>query len=230
MLVGVQPTWVIAIGSIASAVLALSLALGLKEWIDRPRVKLISHWPDEFRDRIVTNRIVGGEPAAFVRLRLRNEGRSTARHVAVRLLEVDRWDPVRALWRRAQPELDGRLLQPSNELPMEHGLETVDVYPSSDRIVDLASVGCGPDDGGARPVFVEIGHPWPPNRANELVPGIWRLELLVCGDNIIKAQRYFVTLSFDGCAPERPESSDIWDHFLINGPSLHAIAGPGHTR
>jgi hypothetical protein len=45
--------------------------------------------------------------------------------------------------------------------------------------------------------FVEIGQPWPPNRANALDPGTWKLELLVCGDNI-EAQRYFVTVSYDG--------------------------------
>src|SRR5436190_18688584 len=34
---------------------------------------------------------------------------------------------------------DGRLLQRSNQLPNDRDLATVDVFPDSDRIVDLAS-------------------------------------------------------------------------------------------
>jgi hypothetical protein len=100
----------------------------------------------------------------------------------------------------------------------------VDVFPDSDRIVDLASVGYTPEADRDRPVFVEIGRPWPHNRANSLDPGAWRLDLMVCGDNI-SAQRYFVTVSFDGTRPE-PESPEIWQHFIVEGPSVRAIASP----
>jgi hypothetical protein len=47
---------------------------------------------------------------------------------------------------------------------------------------------------------------------------------MVCGDNI-SAQRYFVTLSFDGC-PAEAEAGEIWDHFIVEGPSVNAIQGP----
>jgi hypothetical protein len=221
----IEPQWFIASASVASALLALALALGLKEWIFRPRVQLLLRHrskPDEISDRVVTKRLETGETAAFVRLRVDNRGRSTAQRVGVRVLQIHTWDHSGARWIRARPELDGRLLQPSNQVASEP--DTVDVFPNSDRIVDIASVGSRPEDGGPNPLFIEIGHPWPPNRANVLEPGAWRLELLVCGDNI-SAQRYFVTVCFDGCWPE-PEGPGIWDHFRVDGPSLHAMSEP----
>jgi hypothetical protein len=107
------------------------------------------------------------------------------------------------------------LLQPSNQLPTEPA--TVDVFPNSDRIIDFASLGYGAEPDGRGPVFVEIGHLWPPNKANALGRGMWRLTLLVSGDNI-KAERYFVTVSFDRTRLD-PESPEIWEHFLVEGPS-----------
>jgi hypothetical protein len=73
------------------------------------------------------------------------------------------------------------VLQPSNQLPNDRDPVTVDVFPQSDRIVDLAAVGCASVDGSAR-LFVEIDHHWPPNKANILESGAWQLMLLVCGD------------------------------------------------
>jgi hypothetical protein len=224
----IQPDWFIATASVVSALLALALALGLKEWIFRPRMRLLlrdQSPPDEISDRLVTKRLETGETAAFVRLRVDNRGRSTARRVGVRVLQVHTWDQCRARWMRARPEVDGRLLQPSNQLASEP--DTVDVFPKSDRIIDLASVAYRPDEEGRNPVFIEISHPWPPNQANVLEAGIWRLQLLVCGDNI-DAQRYFVTVSFDGSWPA-PEGPEIWDHFRVDGPSLHAMPEPAWT-
>src|SRR5262249_44124583 len=152
---------------------------------------------------------------AFVRLRVDNRGRTTARNVGVRVLKVHRWDPETGAWLRSRPELDGRLLEPSNQLASEPDL--VDVFPSSDRIVDLASVDFARVANGASPIFVEISHPWPPNEANVLDPATWRLELLVCGDNI-KPERTFVSLSFDGVWPD-PDGPAVWEHFLVHGPS-----------
>jgi hypothetical protein len=214
----IDPTWFIAAASWGSAVLALALALGLREWVHRPRVRLLrhsKHEPGEFSDRVVTRRVSTGKTTAFVRLRLANHGRSTARRVGVRVLRVHFWDQGREQWRRVRPELDGRLLEPSNQLSEEAG--TVDVFPHSDRIIDLVSVGGGLDEDGPSPVVVEIGQPWPPNQANALDPGTWRLELVVCADNI-NAQRYFVTVFFDGCWPEL-DAAGIWDHLRIDGPS-----------
>ncbi|MEY9964961.1 hypothetical protein ABIA33_003003 [Streptacidiphilus sp. MAP12-16] len=222
----VRPEWFIATASTASALLALALALGVKEWVFRPRITLrLRHpaRPDEISDRIVTKRIDTAETAAFVRLRLDNRGRSTARRVGVRVLQIHLWDRRRLAWVRARPELDGRLLWPSNQLPGD--ANTVEVFRYSDRIVDLVSVTYGSSDNRLRPAFVEIGRPWPPNEANLLDPGVWELELLVCGDNI-RARRYFVKVSFDGVWPE-PEGPGIWDHLLVEGPSLHVVPGPG---
>jgi hypothetical protein len=214
--------WIIAIRSLGSALVAL--ALGLRDWFIRPRVRLVLRHasdPEESSDRIVTKRLESGETAAFVRLRLDNRGRSTARNVGVRVLKVHRWDPASGEWVRSRPELDGRLLQPSNQLANEPYL--VDVFPHSDRIVDLASIGYDRGPEGTSPIFVEISHPWPPNEANVLEPATWRLELLVVGDNI-SPERSFVTLSFDGTWP-RPESLAIWEHFLVQGP-LPEISQP----
>jgi hypothetical protein len=83
--------WVIAIGSLGSALVALALALGLKDWFFRPRLRLVLRHasdPEESSDRIVTKRLETAETAAFVRLRLDNRGRSTARNVGVRVLKV----------------------------------------------------------------------------------------------------------------------------------------------
>jgi hypothetical protein len=210
--------WIIAIGSLSSALLALALALGFREWLFRPRIRLVIRHesdPEEISDRIVTQRIATGEKAAFVRLRLDNRGRSTARNVAVSVLKVHRWDPATGRWTRARPELDGRLLQPSNQLTTQPDL--VDVFPHSDRIVDLASVDFDRAVNGARPMFVEISHPWPPNEANALEPATWRLELLVC-----RGQRQIRTVV---CHPlvrrDLAPAGDpaIWEHFVVRGPS-----------
>lgn len=66
-------------------------------------------------------------PPAFVRLRLDNHGRTTARNVGVRIIKMHGRDPDRAEWIRSRPELDGRLLQPSHHLTSEPDL--VDVFP-----------------------------------------------------------------------------------------------------
>jgi hypothetical protein len=219
-LIALRPDWFIAVGSLTSAALALALGLGLKEWIARPRVTLILRHrsrPAEVSDRVVTRRMDTGETAAFIRLRVDNRGRSTARRVGVRVLQVHHYDEREDAWIRTTPELDGRLLQPSNQLPHAQSLDTLDVFPSSDGIVDLASVNCDHDSEGFGRISVEIGYPRPRNEASLLEPGTWQLDLLVSGDNIT-AKRYFVVISFDGATPGLI-SAEIWDHFRIDGPS-----------
>jgi len=216
--------WIIAVGSLGSALVAVALGLGLGDWMARPRVSLVLRRrsgsdADDVSDRIVTRRIDTGDTAAFVRLRIDNQGRSTARNVGVRLLQVWAWDRDAPAWVRARAELDGRLLQPSNHLPDEP--DTVDVFPYSDRIVDLVSVGAG---DGRQPICLEINHPWPPSGANLLAPGEWRLELLVCGDNI-KAKRYYLTVALDGNGVDI-DSPDVWDHFVVDGPWTEAPEAP----
>src|SRR5215469_111009 len=117
-----NPTWINAAASWGSAILALALAMGFREWIHRPRVRLLlqsEQEPGEFSDRVVTKRVSTGKVTAFVRLRVANRGRSTARRVRVRVLQVHRWDQGRRQWQRTRPELDGRLLEPSNQLSDE---------------------------------------------------------------------------------------------------------------
>jgi hypothetical protein len=214
-----------AIGSLGSALVALALALGLKDWFFRPRDRLVLRHavdPEEVSDRIVTKRLESGETAAFVRLRLDNRGRSTARNVGLSVLRVHRWDPETGAWIRSRPELDGRLLQPPNQLASQPDL--VDVFPHTDQIVDLASVDFERVADGASPICVEISHPWPPNEANILEPATWRLELLIVGDNI-SPERSFVSLSFDGTWLQ-PDSAAIWEHFLVHGPLPKMLQPP----
>ena len=215
MVVAVETTqWIIAAGSLGSALVALALALGLKEWAFRPRVRLVlrqASSPEENSDRVVTKRLRNGEVAAYVRIRVVNVGRTTARNVGVNILSVHRWDPTSGDWIRSRPELDGRALQPANQLEDQPNL--VDVFPRTDRILDLASVDLASSTDGGNPIFVEITQPWPPNEANVLEAATWRLELLVCGDNI-RPDRSFVTLSFDGARPEA-DGTGIWDHFVV---------------
>ena len=150
----------------------------------RPKVRLVLGQepnPAENSDRIVTKRLRNGETAAYVRVRVVNDGRTTARNVAVNILRVDRWDPERREWIRSRPELDGRPLQPSNQL--ENQPDLVDVFPHTHRILDLSSIDLAPSSNGADRIFVEISQPRPPNEANVQESATWRLELLVCGDN-----------------------------------------------
>lgn len=163
--------WIIAIGSLGSALVALALGFGIKDWVVRPRVRLVLRREDDteaISDRVVTQRLSTGELAAFVRLRVDNRGRSTARNVGVRLLKTRRWDPANAEWIRSRPELDGRLLQPSNHQINEPDL--LDVFPYTDRIVDLASVQPGDGVDDPHSLCIEISRPWPPNEANLLDP------------------------------------------------------------
>jgi hypothetical protein len=88
------------------------------------------------------------------------------------------------------------------------------VFPYTDYIVDLASIELTPAHGNA--THVEISRPWPPNQANALEPGTWRLELLLCGDNIIP-ERTFIALTFDGMSTAVDDES-IWEHFIVDGP------------
>jgi hypothetical protein len=212
--------WVIAVGSLGSALIALALGLGLKEWISRPRIRLIlrnPRLPEEVTDRVITRRIDSGETAAFVRLRVDNRGRSTARNVALRLLQTHTWDARAGRWLRVRPELDGWLLQPSNQFANE--LHTMDIYPYTDRVVDLVSVATPVPDQAD--LHIEITHPWPPHRANVLSPGVWQLQLLVCGDNIV-ARQYFVMISFDGHV-SRLDDPTFWEHITVTGPSTKPI-------
>ena len=61
--------WIIAAGSIGSALIALALALGLKEWVFRPQVRLLVRHgsnPDENSDSASRDRGAQGHPPAEV--------------------------------------------------------------------------------------------------------------------------------------------------------------------
>jgi hypothetical protein len=95
---------------------------------------------------------------------------------------------------------------------------------TSHRSTSIASVDFERVADGARPIYAEISHPWPPNEANILEPATWRLELLIVGDNI-SPERSFVRLSFDGTWLQ-PDSPAIWEHFLVHGPLPKLLQPP----
>ena len=60
-----------------------------------------------------------------------------------------------------------------------------------------------------------------------LESGTSRLELLVVGGNI-RAARSFVAITFDGTWPDA-ESGEIWEHFVVDGPSPSSRTHPSTT-
>lgn len=81
--------WVSAGATIAATLVALALGLGLIEWFRRPKLKL-EHSPDVPSDRVVTLAI-GGGIAAYLRARVSNGGKKSAKNVTVSVLSIEDW-------------------------------------------------------------------------------------------------------------------------------------------
>ncbi|MDQ2981691.1 MAG: hypothetical protein M3R26_05125, partial [Actinomycetota bacterium] len=86
--------WLTAAGTGGATVVAL--ALGFKEWAFRPRLKA-RFSPANISDRVVTTTYGGGPAgvvqgvAGYVRLRISNDGRTSAGRTHVSLLGVENW-------------------------------------------------------------------------------------------------------------------------------------------
>jgi len=200
----------VAIGTLAAAAVALALGLGVVDWLRRPRISLHSD-DSHIADRVVTG-AAAGNPVAYLRARVRNDGRAAARNVQVVVLSVETWMDNTGRWVPQRPELWGRALAWSN-----NPVVTVDVPPRTARLLDVV---CIPRDLAAQgmiPLFLTIQPPLPANDAQELTSGGWRFSLEVSGDNV-RATRYEMQIRFDGAWPGHfPE--DVWRAVGVRGPA-----------
>lgn len=205
--------WLTAAGTVGAAIAAIALGLGFKEWVFRPRLR-IRFSAQNISDRVVTLTL-GGHPAAYVRVRVGNGGRSTAKRVWASLLEVESWHTERG-WERRWPELDGATLAWSNREP-----PVLDIPPKSERPLDLFAVFRDFPRQGRMPIVLQIRRPFPANRAHELNPGGWRIRIEAAADNATP-ETYYVAFRFDGSWPAR----SFWDAVAVDGPSKRPQARP----
>lgn len=202
--------WVEAIGTVAASIVALALGLGLADWWKRPKLSLHSD-PYDVSDRVVTT-TVAGEFAAYLRLRVRNDGRSSARGVQVAIVSVETWPDNTRRWIRGKPELDGRPLTWAND-----PRATADIPAGVERYLDVVWIPRRWQEQGQMPLVLSIQLPHPANNAQVLGPGGWRLRLQVSGDNI-PATPYEIQVTFDGYWPADPPHR-IWDAVAVRGPA-----------
>lgn len=216
MLVASTMDWLGVLGTLGALVVALALGLGLGDWARRPKLGLHSD-RDNPSDRVVTPDLEGRE-VGFLRLRVKNTGRSTARDVQVSVASVDQWVETRR-WLRTRAELDGR--------PLKWGGSTqsaVDVPPKAERPVDLLAITRDVARQGAIPMSVYIQGDPPASRANDLPPGGWRIRLMLSADNF-SAEQYEMRVMFDGTWPAEPVDR-IWDAVVLQGPARSLSDGP----
>lgn len=211
--------WVSALGTLGALAVALALGLGLAEWLRRPKLNL-EFSLDHSSDRVVTA-TMGGWPMAFVRARVANSGRSSAKNVSVSLLSVEDWLDTHRAWVRRKPELDGRALAWSN---VAH-TEPVDIPPGVERLLDLVAMPRDWNNQGQIPMTIQIKQPGPASHAERLPPGKWRLRLEIAAENVA-AKEVEIAISFSGIWPADPPER-IWEAVAVAGPGpRNSIAGP----
>jgi hypothetical protein len=211
--------WVTALATVAAVLVALLLGLGLADWLRRPKLRLESS-PDNPSDRVTTATTRGG-PAAYLRARVVNHGRTAAKNVSVAVLAAETPVGTSVLWRRPKPELDGRALAWSN---LEH-TAAVNIAPGVERYVDVISIvrDLGRWPQGEIPTRVEIKDPPPANQAEWLAPGTWRLRLEVSAENV-SAVEWDVAVHFPGVWPQDPPYR-VWEVIGVEGPAAPASIG-----
>lgn len=206
-------TWLTAVGTVAASVLALAFGLGLREWWQRPRLRLIFD-PDADADR-VTVATVGGSYSAWVRLRVVNDGRTAAKNVQVTITGVTTWAGRPGHWLRGKFDLHGRALVWSNS----PGQATaVDIPPSGERYVDVVAIPRDWDHQGAIEMMLQIGQFAPAAHSERLSPGSWQFALELSADNVGAVTRH-VAVTFNGVWPDNPPER-IWDEIAVAPPSL----------
>jgi hypothetical protein len=168
------------------------------------------------------NRGLKGLPAAYLRARVVNGGRSAAKNVNVAVLSVAEWRD--GSWERQRPELDGRALAWSNTDPAA----LVDIPASAERPVDVVSVvrDWSLAEPGHLPILVQIRGPYyPANEAQRLTPGSWRVQLEVSAENVT-AKGIEVIVAFPGFWPRDPPER-VWKVIEVQGPAkLGSISSP----
>ena len=209
--------WLSVLGTLGASVIALALGLGLGDWARRPKLVLHSDRGNP-SDRVVTLNLEGQE-VGFLRLRVENTGRSTARDVQVSVGSVDQWVDEPGRWLRTRPELDGRPLKWGGSSE-----STVDVPPRVERPVDLLAITRDPARQGDLPMSIYIQGEPPANLANDLPPGSWGIRLMLSADNCT-AVLYEVRVLFEGTWPAEPLDR-IWDAVVMQGPARSLADGP----
>ena len=207
-------TWLTAVGTIAASVLALAFGLGLREWRQRPRLRLVFD-PEADADR-VTVPTAGGFPSAWVRLRVVNEGRTAAKNVQVVVTGVSTWAGNRGHWVRGKFDLHGRAVVWSNS---PSRAVAVDIPPGGERYVDLVAIPRDWQNQGMIHMTLQIGPPPPVSQSERLSPGSWQLALELSADNVSAVTRH-VSVTFNGLWPDDPPER-IWNEI--------AVAAPGAT-
>lgn len=202
--------WLTAIGTVGATVAAVMLGLGFKEWVFRPRLQF------RFSTSSVSTEVLtgtrGGNPAAYVRLGIANEGRASANRVRISLLEIESWDSSDG-WARVGPEMDAATFIWSNR----PGEPALDIPPKSERPLDLFAILRDWQAQGEMPMGLQIGV-IPANRADQLAPGAWRVKLEASADNASPRTSY-IAFRFDGSWPGNPaDGSGIWRAVAVDDP------------
>jgi hypothetical protein len=208
-----------AVGTVAASALALAFGLGARERWQRPRLRLTFD-PDAPADR-VTIPTVGGDPAAYVRLRAVNNGRLAAKGVQVTVTGVSTWTHPPGHWLNGKFDLHGRPLVWSNS----PGQATViDIPPGGERYIDLIAIVRDWQNQGLMDMTLQIGQPAPAGGSERLSPGSWQLAIEVSADNVPAVTRY-VAVTFNGVWPADPPER-IWREIAVSPPSTKAHGQP----
>jgi hypothetical protein len=205
-------TWLTAIGTIAASVLALAFGLGLRDWWQRPRLRLVFD-PAADADR-VTVPTAGGSYSAWVRLRVANEGHTAAKNVQVTITGVSTWAGRPGRWVRGKFDLHGRALVWSNS-PRQ--AVAVDIPPGGERYVDLVAIPRDWQNQGMIEMTLQIGPPPPASQSGRLSPGSWQFALELSADNLSAVTRH-VGVTFNGVWPDNPPDR-IWNEIAVAQPA-----------
>jgi hypothetical protein len=201
-----------AVGTVSASVLALAFGLGARERWQRPRLRFAFD-PDAPADRVTVS-TVGGDPAAYARLRAINHGRSAAKGVQVTITGVSTWTHPPGHWLDGKFDLHGRLLVWSNS----PGQATViDIPPGGERYIDLISIVRDWQNQGFIEMTLQIGQPAPAGGSERLSSGSWQLTLEVSADNVTAVTRH-VAVTFNGAWPADPPER-VWQEIAVAPPS-----------
>jgi hypothetical protein len=155
--------WMTAIGTVGATIVAIALGLGIREWLARPRIAArLRQGTDASLVLIGAVKFpgIGAAPmqdrAAYLRLYVGNEGRSSASKVRVGLLRIEIWSAERSLWEECKPELEGREFAWSNSHPQSTETQ---LAKKSERPLDILAIPREKPEKGGRPMVLQIGGP-----------------------------------------------------------------------
>jgi hypothetical protein len=214
--------WITAAGTVGATVVALALGLGVNKWLLRPRlVPILRRERDS--SLLITGSVgipgIGAVPirnvTAYLRLYIRNRGRSSTTDVRVALVKVEVWSDARSQWEEYKQELGGREFVWSNSNPVD----TVrSLARKSERTVDIFYIERNKPAKGLRPLTLRLGGEPPGSEAHIFdPPGAWRLTLELSGKGAATVNSY-VSFRYDG-GWTTTENRDFWNVLAVDGPS-----------